>query len=74
MIEICKCDICGKQNTTFEIKYPVWFLTEQTEGRVVKPYISYEDIDLCEVCIKRVTPIKAHGAQGINKFFIEKEV
>lgn len=75
-IEICTCDICHKECDVLEVTYPVMFTTEQTEGRSVKPYISYEKIDMCAECLKKAINIKGAGAMGYNEYEIidEKEV
>lgn len=73
-ITIFQCDLCKKEVATQEIIYPVLFLTEQTEGRVVKPYLEKTKLDLCSECIGKVVKINAHGAQGHNHYFLsEKE-
>lgn len=71
IIETIMCDICGKDVEGIKnTKYPVLFTTEQTEGRSCKPYISYQDIDLCPECLKNVIKIGGCGAQGYNKYKI----
>ena len=62
------CDCCKLEKPTQKIKYPVLFLTEQTEGRSVSPYISYENIDLCQECIQNSICIRGVGAQGYNEY------
>lgn len=73
VITIIECDLCGKENVLLQgISYPVYFLTEQTEGRPVKPYISQEKLDLCETCANKVLKIKGVGAQGYNEYTIRE--
>lgn len=67
-IEIATCDLCGSKNNVKEVNYPVLFTTEQTEGRIVTPYISQSKIDLCEKCINEIIIITGRGAQGHNTF------
>lgn len=70
----CFCDICGKlADGTCTVEYPVIFHTEQTEGRACKPYISTQDIDLCNECIPKVLKIHAVGAQGHNTYSLEED-
>ena len=70
-IEVVKCDVCGISNEATEImqvKYPVIFTTDQTEGRPTKPYVSMELIDLCDSCAKAVLKLEGQGAQGHNEY------
>ena len=71
-IEKFYCDICGVEgDVDIElIKYPVIFHTDQTEGRCCEPYISYENIDVCDKCRKQILKLSAVGAQGYNKYSI----
>lgn len=67
-IEITKCDICKSESNCQNITYPVLFLSDQTEGRPCKPYISLQKIDVCEMCLKDVVRISGYGCQGHNTF------
>lgn len=71
-IEICHCDLCKKEADIIAIKYPVEFLTEQTEGRNCKPYISYQDIDVCEECKSKILVVQGWGAQGFNNYIVKE--
>lgn len=65
------CDICGvemEQNVAHHRSLPVLFLTEQNEGRPVKPYIQMQEIDLCADCLDRCTVIEANGCMGVNEY------
>ena len=62
------CDCCKKEKPTQKVKYPVLFLTEQTEGRSVDPYISYQELDLCKECIRLTVCISGTGAMGYNEY------
>lgn len=62
------CDCCKLEKPTQKVKYPVLFLTEQTEGRNVDPYISYQNLDLCKECISNSISIYGVGAQGYNTY------
>ena len=62
------CDCCKKEKPTQKVKYPVLFTTEQTEGRAVAPYISYQELDLCESCIRLNVGIAGSGAMGYNEY------
>lgn len=62
------CDCCKLEKPTQKVKYPVLFLTEQTEGRSVTPYISYQDLDLCHDCIRTNITISGTGAMGYNEY------
>ena len=69
-----KCDLCGKQASTETIKYPVIFISDQTEGRSCKPYIDYQNLDLCAECKAATCAITAYGAQGLNTYSLSKTV
>lgn len=73
-IEICICDLCNKESEIKQFKLPVKWLTEQTEGRNVKPYFLEEQLDLCEECLDKVTSLEAWGAQGFKNFKLRKEI
>lgn len=68
--EIAVCDICKSESNIISVNYPVFFYTEQTEGRPVKPYISQQKLDLCDKCLRKVTKITATGAMGYNEYNI----
>lgn len=73
------CDVCKERvNLNFFAKIPVIFVTEQTEGRPIKPYIDMATLDLCDTCKDRVLDgnfIFAAGAQGYNRYYFKsKEV
>ena len=52
----------------WKVNYPVLFLTEQTEGRSVKPYISNQELDMCADCIRINISISGTGAMGYNEY------
>lgn len=62
------CDCCKLEKPTQKVKYPVLFLTEQTEGRSVKPYISYQELDMCKDCMRVNISISGTGAMGYNEY------
>ena len=73
IVEIYTCDICKKETEKTNIKtltIPVRWLTEQNEGRSIKPYITTETKDICEECLERITKVNATGAQGFNDYKI----
>lgn len=74
LIETYFCDVCKKSLCVDEVtsikSFPVFFTTEQNEGREVKPYISRVDIDFCDTCLTEVLYICAQGAMGSNIFNI----
>lgn len=72
ILTVCTCDLCCKEGKTKEVALPVRFLTEQTEGRAVKPYIEFSKIDLCSDCLEKITVVNAHGIQGNNEYYIDK--
>lgn len=72
-IEITYCDICGAEcETAKRVNYPVVFYTEQTEGRSCKPYISNQNIDVCDNCCEKIIKVSATGAQGYNTYKLMK--
>lgn len=72
VVEVFNCDICGNkiQQPVIKIKYPVIFITEQTEGRKTAPYIDYQNLDCCMECQSKILKVKAHGAQGHNTYWL----
>ena len=65
------CDICSKivkEDEAITVEYPVIFTTETTEGRSVKPYITYEKLDCCINCSKKILKVTGYGAQGYNDY------
>lgn len=71
-VEVCICDICEKEVAISTLTIPIRWLTEQTEGRSIKPYITTETKDLCDECLDKITKVNASGAQGINIYHIIK--
>ena len=70
--EIYECDICKKQEVKMNsINYPVLFLTEQTEGRSVDPYICQQKIDVCKDCETKIIKLTGMGAMGHNEYKIK---
>jgi hypothetical protein len=72
IVEKFYCDVCHAEAVTQEVNYPVIFLSEQTEGRPVKPYISQERLDICDACAQRMLMLEGYGAQGNNVFEFRK--
>ncbi len=67
--EIVTCDLCKFINDKCKkIKYPVVFTTEQNEGRRCDPYISYDEIDVCPSCERKILMVRATGAMGHNDY------
>lgn len=73
IVMFCTCDMCKKtvqnEKEVYQVKLPVRFTTEQTEGRAVEPYIVLQNFDLCYKCLEKATTITAEGAQGYNKYW-----
>lgn len=66
-----RCDLCGtecEENEINHVKMPVLFTTEQNEGRLVTPYLTTCDIDLCITCLDRALTIEASGSMGFNRY------
>lgn len=67
------CDICKEKAEHAEtIKYPVIFYTEQTEGRSTEPYISMENLEVCDECKGKILMVNGWGAQGYNQYKIRE--
>jgi len=72
--EVIKCDIEDCDNEWEKPKdyqksnLQVIYLTEQTEGRSVSPYLEALKLDICAECFKEILKtgkyLKASGAQG----------
>lgn len=73
-IEYHTCDIegCKKNADKISATIPIKFMTEQTEGRGVKPYLSLETIDICDfhyrIIIDENRMPVGYGAQGHNQY------
>lgn len=67
-----QCDLCGTEyddaDSLTKTRIPVKWLTEQNEGRTVKPYFRVQEIDLCDSCIEKVAVIEATGCMGYNQY------
>ena len=71
-IERYICDIkdCGAKDVK-QVLVDVCFVTEQSEGRGVKPYIERARLDLCSDCREkylRLLPLVGAGGQGLNDY------
>lgn len=65
----CFCDVCKREvDNLREVKYPVIFHTEQTEGKGCSPYISYNKIEFCDECFGKALRLHGWGAQGYNDY------
>lgn len=68
------CDVCRREvDHLTEVKYPVIFHTEQTEGKPCSPYISYNKIEFCTECYGKAMRLHGEGAQGYNDYSFEEE-
>lgn len=66
-IEKYFCDICGEETKDIKhLNYPVIFQTEQTEGRIVEPYIDNTNIDVCPNCCKKILRLSARAHKDIT--------
>lgn len=75
MVEITRkyyCDLCKKEGAK-TYRTLAKFHTEQNEGRIVKPYITSTEIELCNECLEKVVVISGEGAQGNNRFWLNKK-
>ena len=70
VIEELYCDVCNKKAKHSGISIPVRFLTEQTEGKYVEPYLSRVTVDLCEECLNKIVVVEARGCMGDNTYTI----
>lgn len=72
------CDLCKTETKEIQlINIPVAFVTEQTEGRTVTPYLSTKAIDVCSGCHEKIIenyPIKGAGAQGHNRYWLNSKI
>jgi len=74
------CDVTdiihgGKVETNKDM--PMVFLTETTEGRSTKPYLTTEKIDICELCLQHMIDTRelltGEGSQGYNKYWFASQ-
>lgn len=72
------CDICKQKATHTHEDLAVIFDHDQEDGKSkVKPYFSYQDIDLCEVHNNWLMAghyIFGYGAMGFNNYFFKTDV
>ena len=73
VVERCFCDICHSEGYVEKIPYPVIFHTDQTDGQPCEPYISCEDMDVCEVCKEKLLTLHATGTRGRYIYRIKAE-
>ena len=69
------CDLCKKETEIKEENIQVIFITEQTEGRSITPYLSLEKFDICENCMDKILRgnyVFGYGAQGHNSYYFEE--
>jgi len=79
--EIISCDICKKEDNKIEcdiksVEIQIIFTTDQTEGRSRKPYLSMEELDICEKCMNKILKgnyLFGSGAQGYNEYWFKEE-
>jgi hypothetical protein len=74
--ETYTCDICEKKvENHVEKDIQVIFLTEQNEGRTIKPYMDNVKIDICDACMEKRMgggSIYATGTMGHNDYHFAK--
>ena len=73
MVTVTKvmCDLCKSTKDVKKEKIPIAFTTEQTEGRSITPYLTFEQMDICTDCLQRIVldlPLTGHGAMGNNEY------
>lgn len=71
------CDICKNKvqpDQLFQqVKLPIIFHSETTEGRPTKAHIEFETVDVCRDCLMKAININAVGAQGNNRYWFGGE-
>lgn len=73
------CDVCNKEKQETELaKQDIQciFTTEQTEGRPVKPYLSKQQIEICDSCYSHVLKgnyLYGNGAMGYNNYYFKED-
>lgn len=73
-VTIVSCDVCLAKDASSRT-VPVVFITEQTEGRHIKPSAvkGNEKIDICNACFEHMLTnremLTAAGAQGFNRYW-----
>ena len=70
-IKVHLCDICGSPEKVYQRTIAVRFLTEETEGRAVKPHLKNHKVEMCDACLERYVsalPLEGSGAQGCNRY------
>lgn len=70
------CDIKDCPNVSYkdDLRLPVVFTTEQTEGKSSAPYIDMCELDLCKEHYNDflfTSPLTAIGAQGHNEYRLD---
>lgn len=70
------CDVCKDEMSSIhkdeKTRLSVVFTTEQTEGRPTRPYLTSQDIDICNKCMQNILEGKmlfGQGAMGYNTYY-----
>ena len=68
------CDVCESQKDVTSNTLQIIFITEQTEGRSVNPYLSNKTIDICRSCYEYVLEgnyLRGSGAMGHDAYWFD---
>lgn len=70
---IVQCDICGGVTSVISATFPMYRRFDATEGRAYRDYgirIVFENIDICEECLKKCTNIFDQRVMGYGDIVI----
>jgi len=71
MIEV-KCDICGSTEKVERRKLPMYRMFDGNDGltRFDHPHIKFQEIDICEECLRKATNIFDQKVMGYGDICI----
>lgn len=77
-ITTIQCDVCkATDEVACRNNIPVVFITDQTDGCRISPYMLVMPVDLCPDCESHMVQnreiLTASGAQGHNKFWFARK-
>lgn len=70
LLRVFVCDICGnefKQDQLSSARIPTWSCVSDEDGKGIGPYVTVENMDLCDECIRKAAVVK-RGFRRVDGF------